>query len=74
MNDYSVEEIIKAKQVAKANGYEVSLPTDDVEQAMNIAKAAGYTVKDPSLNVKPTYTKPTKTKAPTVFDIAAKYL
>lgn len=45
MSEYSVEEILRAKRIAKENGYEVTLPTDRVEQAMNIARANGYNVR-----------------------------
>lgn len=77
MSDYSVEEIIRAKRVARENGYTVNMPKDDVEQAMNIAKAAGYTVKEaPAAPVAPKQkpAAPAEPKRPTVWDIAAKYL
>ena len=45
MSDYSVEEILQAKRVAKEAGYNVSLPDDRIEQAKNIAKANGYNVR-----------------------------
>lgn len=45
MSEYSVEEILRAKRIAKENGYEVTLPTDRVERAMNIARANGYNVR-----------------------------
>ena len=45
MSDYSVEEILRAKRIAKEAGYEVSLPTDRIEQAKNIARANGYEVR-----------------------------
>ena len=45
MSEYSVEEILRAKRVAKEAGYDVTLPTDRVEQAKNIAKANGYNVR-----------------------------
>ncbi len=45
MSDYSVEEILQAKRVAKEAGYTVSLPDDRIEQAKNIAKANGYNVR-----------------------------
>ena len=45
MSEYSVEEILRAKRIAKEAGYEVTLPTDRVEQAMNIARANGYNVR-----------------------------
>jgi len=76
MRDYSVEEIIRAKHVARENGYTVELPKDEVEQAMNIAKSAGYTVHEvpaakPAPVAKPA---PAQPKRPTVWDMAAKYL
>ena len=45
MSEYSVEEILRAKRVAKEAGYDVTLPTDRVEQAKNIARANGYNVR-----------------------------
>ena len=45
MSDYSVEEILQAKRVAKEAGYDISLPNDRIEQAKNIAKANGYNVR-----------------------------
>ena len=45
MSEYSVEDILKAKRVARNAGYDVSLPKDPVQQAMNIATAHGYSVK-----------------------------
>lgn len=45
MSEYSVEEILKAKRVAREAGYDVSLPTDRIEQAKNIARANGYNVR-----------------------------
>lgn len=88
MSDYSVEEIIRAKRVARENGYTVEMPKDEIEQAMNIAKSAGYTVKDasamPAPAAKPAASEPAAKpaapaaaeppKRPTVWDIAAKYL
>lgn len=44
MSEYSVEEILRAKRVAKEAGYDVTLPTDRIEQAKNIARANGYDV------------------------------
>ena len=44
MSEYSVEEILKAKRIAKEAGYEVTLPSDRIERAMNIARANGYKV------------------------------
>lgn len=76
MSDYSVEEIIRAKRVARENGYTVELPKDEVEQAMNIAKSAGYTVREaPAAKPAPApAAKPQQPKRPTVWDMAAKYL
>lgn len=45
MSEYSVEEILQAKRVAKEAGYSVNLPTDRLEQAKNIAQANGYNVR-----------------------------
>ena len=45
MSEYSVEEILKAKRIAKEAGYEVTLPSDRIERAMNIARANGYNVR-----------------------------
>lgn len=45
MSEYSVEEILQAKRVAKEAGYNVTLPTDRLEQAKNIAQANGYNVR-----------------------------
>lgn len=45
MSEYSVEEILRAKRVAKEAGYDVTLPIDRIEQAKNIAKANGYDVR-----------------------------
>ena len=45
MSEYSVEEILQAKRIAKEAGYSVSLPTDRIEQAKNIAQANGYNVR-----------------------------
>lgn len=45
MSEYSVEEILRAKRVAKEAGYDVTLPSDRIEQAKNIAKANGYDVR-----------------------------
>ena len=44
MSEYSVEEILRAKRIAKEAGYEVTLPSDRIERAMNIARANGYKV------------------------------
>lgn len=53
MSEYSVEEILRAKRIAKEAGYEVTLPTDRVEQAMNIARANGYNVRKADAPAKP---------------------
>ena len=45
MSEYSVEEILRAKRIAKEAGYEVTLPSDRIERAMNIARANGYSVR-----------------------------
>lgn len=45
MSEYSVEEILQAKRIAKEAGYNVTLPTDRLEQAKNIAQANGYNVR-----------------------------
>ena len=45
MSEYSVEEILQAKRIAKEAGYNVNLPTDRIEQAKNIAQANGYNVR-----------------------------
>ena len=46
MSEVTVQDIVKAKEIARQNGYVVNLPTDKVEIAKNIATAAGYTVKE----------------------------
>lgn len=48
MNEYSVEEILKAKRVARNAGYDVSLPDNKIDIAKNIAKEAGYSVRKKS--------------------------
>ena len=53
MSEYSVEEILRAKRIAKEAGYEVTLPTDRIQQAMNIARANGYNVRKADAPVKP---------------------
>lgn len=53
MSEYSVEEILRAKRIAKEAGYEVTLPTDRVERAMNIARANGYNVRKANAPAKP---------------------
>lgn len=86
MSDYSVEEIIKAKRVARENGYIVKLPNDEVEQAMNIAKSAGYTVREapvatPAKTPEPAASpehgaanKPKTPQHPNSWEMAARYL
>lgn len=43
-NNVDVNDIIVAKEIARRNGYDVSLPDNKVEIAKNVATAAGYTV------------------------------
>lgn len=42
-----VNDIMIAKEIARRNGYNVSLPDSKVDIAKNIAKAAGYKVQEP---------------------------
>jgi len=42
-----VNDIMIAKEIARRNGYDVSLPDSKVDIAKNIAKAAGYKVQEP---------------------------
>lgn len=85
MSDYSVEEILRAKRVARENGYTVELPKDKVEQAYNIATAAGYKIKETPVadnkektpKVKPdapAQPAPEKPVNPYSWEVAAKYL
>lgn len=47
--EYSIDDILKAKEVVRNAGYGVSLPDNKLDIAKNIAKANGYTVrKDPT--------------------------
>lgn len=43
--EYSIDDILAAKEVVRNAGYGVSLPTNKLDIAKNIAKANGYTVK-----------------------------
>lgn len=57
-HDYSVQDILKAKQIVRKNGYDVSLPDNKIDIAKNIAHEAGYSVKKstsqfPNRTVKP---------------------
>lgn len=42
-----VNDIMIAKEIARRNGYNVSLPDSKVDIAKNIAKSAGYKVQEP---------------------------
>ncbi len=42
-----VNDIMIAKEIARRNGYDVTLPDSKVDIAKNIAKAAGYKVQEP---------------------------
>lgn len=42
-----VNDIMIAKEIARRNGYDVSLPDSKIDIAKNIAKAAGYKVQEP---------------------------
>lgn len=46
-NNPTVNDIIRAKEIAKRNGLDVTLPDSKVEIAKNIATAAGYKVQEP---------------------------
>lgn len=46
--EYSIDDILAAKETVKNAGYGVSLPTNKLEIAKNIAKANGYTVRKAS--------------------------
>lgn len=48
MSEYSVEEILKAKRIARNAGYDVTLPDNKIDIAKNIAKEAGYSVRKKS--------------------------
>ena len=54
MSEYSVNDIIRAKQIAREAGYSVSLPDNQLDIAKNIARANGYQVEEPDRN----YTNP----------------
>ena len=43
--EYSIDDILKAKEVVRNAGYGVSLPDNKLDIAKNIAKANGYTVR-----------------------------
>lgn len=47
-HEYSVEEILRAKRIAREAGYNVTLPSNKLDIAKNIAREAGYVVKEPS--------------------------
>ena len=49
MSEYTVDQILQAKRVAREAGYDVKLPEDRIEQAKNIAKAHGYDVRKDNL-------------------------
>lgn len=42
-----VNDIMIAKEIARRNGYNVSLPDSKIDIAKNIAKSAGYKVQEP---------------------------
>lgn len=50
MSEYTVDQILQAKRVAREAGYDVKLPDDRIEQAKNIAKAHGYDVRKANPN------------------------
>lgn len=50
MSEYTVDQILQAKRVAREAGYDVKLPEDRIEQAKNIAKAHGYDVRKGNSN------------------------
>lgn len=43
--EYSIDDILAAKETVKNAGYGVSLPNNKLDIAKNIAKANGYTVR-----------------------------
>lgn len=43
--EYSIDDILKAKEIVRNAGYGVSLPDNKLDIAKNIAKANGYTVR-----------------------------
>lgn len=42
-----VNDIMIAKEIARRNGYDVTLPDSKIDIAKNIAKSAGYKVQEP---------------------------
>ena len=46
--EYSIDDILAAKETVKNAGYGVSLPDNKLDIAKNIAKANGYTVRKAS--------------------------
>jgi len=48
--EYSIDDILAAKETVKNAGYGVSLPNNKLDIAKNIAKANGYTVRKASTN------------------------
>lgn len=50
--EYSIDDILAAKETVKNAGYGVSLPDNKLEIAKNIAKANGYTVRKASTDNK----------------------
>lgn len=66
-NNVDVNDIIVAKEIARRNGYDVSLPDNKVEIAKNVATAAGYTVTK-----KPEPTTPNQTDIAAALDIATR--
>lgn len=47
-HEYNVEEILRAKRIARNAGYDVSLPDNKIDIAKNIAREAGYVVREPA--------------------------
>lgn len=45
MPQYSIDDILQAKRIARQAGYNVSLPDNKLDTAMNIAREAGYNVR-----------------------------
>lgn len=45
MPQYSIDDILQAKRIARQAGYNVSLPDNKLDTAKNIAREAGYTVR-----------------------------
>lgn len=48
--EYSIDDILAAKETVKNAGYGVSLPNNKLDIAKNIAKANGYTVRKAGTN------------------------